>query len=136
MNGPILGESGSELYRLVADNSDISKPFTFTPKKYTQVKNEICKDVYRKDTGRDAPSDESVFCAQTNTASGFLGDPFVQSLNQNGAYPIYQVGLDAFDRYENPKLYLRISSYIEWIKDTIHEKAKNVVVIPAKQVPQ
>ena len=124
----ILKERDSSLYRLTRSSSfDVSKASTYEPKNYTVLENEKCNE-YNRDVFGD-----TVFCAKTNSSSGMVGDPFHVRVMENGTYPIYLVGFDAYGNNANPSLFVDTYSNIEWIKDTIQQKVdktENRVIWP------
>lgn len=49
---------------------------------------------------------------------------------ENGGFPIYQIGLDAYHTDANPAPILYLYPYMEWINQTIIGNTKNTIIIP------
>lgn len=120
----VVGDS--TLYRLVSNNSEVDEPIGFNAHKYAIVGNAKCL-AYK------VPFSDAVFCASGDVGSGSNGDPFMHALSENGAYPIYQIALDAYHMHDNPTVFLNIHPYIKWITETINgnvAETKNEVIYP------
>lgn len=129
-----VNPSDSTLYRLIRNNSNIDLPTGFNAQKHTMVEIEKCKNIVHP---REYQESVCTKIENSETRQGTRGDPIFFSINEHGAYPIYQVALDVGLWEGSPGVFKRIHPYIEWISDTIDgniNKTRNRIYFPDSNI--